>query len=90
MKKKITVILTLDADDVRLMCIRHDLYTCGTDEEYDHLMCDLVGYCYLNPGYQKLYEIAEDIVEHSDENTISNVMSLLCNECVKTHFLIEE
>ena len=90
MTKKITATMTLDAADVRLMCIRHDLYTWGTVEEYDHLLCDMIGYRYIDPDYQKLYEIAADIVEHSDENKITNIMSLLCNECVKTYFLIEE
>lgn len=50
----------ISAQDVRLFCIKHDLYTCGDNEAY----AKMLGKC----GYvtaDELSDIAQDIVDHS-------------------------
>lgn len=76
-----------DAESVREMCIRHRLYTCGDSEEYEHML-NWVSRLY--PNTENLYFIAKDIKEHSEDQTISNVMFILHKEAVTTVFDIEE
>lgn len=52
-----------DMEDVRAMCIKYDFYTCGDCEAYDHMLSDL---CRGDMTSDRIIEIAEDIVEHSD------------------------
>lgn len=61
---------TLQASDLRSLCIRKNWYTCGTNDEYYALLQRT-----HKPGYftaaemttEKLAEIAADIHKHSDE-----------------------
>ena len=62
---------------VRQTCIKHDLYTCGDNEDYEHM---------LN-WVERL--IAEDIQKHSKDQTITNVMYLLEKDAVTTTFEID-
>ena len=71
---------------VRQTCIKHDLYTCGDNEDYEHML-NLVERLY--PNTENLYFIAEDIQKHSKDQTITNVMYLLEKDAVTTTFEID-
>lgn len=70
--------------DVREACIRNNLYTRGTNEEYEK-MFDIVRRC-PKPGDIGIWSVAKDIAEHSTGQTVTNVMFILANEAVKYTF----
>ena len=71
---------------VRQTCIKHDLYTCGDNENYEHMLNWVER---LYPNTENLYFIAEDIQKHSKDQTITNVMYLLEKDAVTTTFAID-
>ena len=71
---------------VRQTCIKHDLYTCGDNEEYDHMLSWVERLC---PNTENLYFIAENIQKHSKDQTVTNVMFLLERDAVITTFEID-
>lgn len=71
---------------VRQTCIKHDLYTCGDNEDYEHMLNWVER---LYPNTENLYFIAEDIQKHSDDQTITNIMFCLEQEAVTTTFEID-
>lgn len=71
---------------VRAACIKNDLYTCGDCEEYDHMLNWVER---LYPNTENIYFIAKDIVEHSEDQTISNVMFILEKDAINTFFEID-
>ena len=71
---------------VRQTCIKHDLYTCGDNENYEHMLNWVER---LYPNTENLYFIAEDIQKHSKDQTITNVMYLLEKDAVTTTFEID-
>lgn len=73
-------------DSVVQACIRNELYTCGDSEEYEHMLSWVKR---LYPNTENLYFIAKNIQQHSDMQTISNVMYILENEAVTTTFEID-
>lgn len=83
--KKYIETRAMDSSKLRSLCIKNDWYTCGTNEEYGRLFArlhDEYG-CPVNLTTEKLAEIAEDIMEHSDVRgyTIATVMSELARVC---------
>ena len=70
---------------VRQTCIKHDLYTCGDNEDYEHMLSWVER---LYPNTENLYFIAEDIQKHSKDQTVTNVMFLLERDAVMTTFEI--
>lgn len=73
-------------DSIREACIRNQLYTSGTYEEY-FAMLEMIKT--MNPTYENLYTIAYDIKEHSDDQTITNIMFILEREAITTTFEID-
>ena len=76
---------TLSATKLRALCIKHDWYTCGTNDEYEALfnrLYDEAG-CPVNLTAQKLAGIAEDIMVHSEirDYTTTAVMFELNRAC---------
>lgn len=71
---------------VREACIKNNLYTCGDCEEYDHMLNWVER---LYPSTENMYFIANDIVEHSEDQTISNVMFILEKDAINTFFEID-
>lgn len=58
----------IGAEDLRTLCILHDWYSRGTCKEYDKLFqkaCSID-----NLTTEDIADIAEDIIEHSDEETL--------------------
>lgn len=74
-----------DFNSVREACIRNDLYTRGTNEDYS-AMLDMVER--TEPTTKAMYLVAKDIQEHSFDQTITNVMFILEREAVLTTFEI--
>ncbi len=73
-------------DRVRTTCVKNQLYTAGSNEDYMHML-DWVDRLY--PNLENMYFIAEDICKHSDDQTISNVMFILERDAIITVFDIE-
>lgn len=74
------------ADSVRSACIRNELYTGGDCKEYASMLSMVDT---MEPTYANLYTVACDIKEHSDDQTITNVMFILEREAVTTTFEID-
>lgn len=72
---------------IRKACIKHGLYTAGDCDEYERMLDLADG---LTPDANNIWFVACDIVEHSEDQTVENVMFILANEAVTTHFEIEE
>lgn len=87
MTPKITTTRHWSADSVRATCIRNSLYTRGTGADYDHMLSWVDR---LYPNTENLYFIADNILEHSEDQTVTNIMFLLEREAVATTFEIEE
>ena len=83
---KITTTRRWSAMSVRETCIKHDLYTCGDNEDYEHMLSWVER---LYPNTEYLYFIAEDIQKHSKDQTVTNVMFLLERDAVMTTFEID-
>lgn len=75
-----------NSGNVRKVCIENNLYTLGTEDEYEHLLHKVNS---MEPTYENLYTIARNINEHSDDQTITNIMFILEREAVITTFEID-
>ena len=69
--------------DVRLMCVRK-----GSDEDY----CKMLDIVRDNPHptLEDIYQVAEDINRHSEDQTVTNIMYMLSNGVVHRCYDIEE
>ena len=74
-----------DCDTVRRACIANHLYTKGDNEAYSKML-DMADR--TEPTTKAMYLVAKDIAEHSDMQTITNVMFILEREAVITTFEI--
>lgn len=66
---------------VRGMCIRDNLYTMGSNSEYEHLLFDLIN----DEGHEDLADIetmARDILDHSDLDRMTKEYSIVWDELV--------
>lgn len=74
------------SDDVRHLCIKHELYTEGDVRAYS-AMLDMVDE--LEPTTANIYKVAMDIAEHSaDLPPVESIMFLLKHEAVMTFYSI--
>lgn len=64
MKYEYKEVRTISADRLRKLCIEHDWYTRGDNEEYRHLLDDTAG-DKENITTEDIVEITRDIIEHS-------------------------
>lgn len=69
--------------DLRSACISNNFYTCGTNEEYERL---LLGLEELKPTLENMQKVAEDILEHSEGQTLLNIMWVLGNQVIRTSY----
>lgn len=77
----------MKADKIRGICIKHELYTAGNNDAY-FAMFDKATQKTASAGAfdQLVYEIAEDILQHSDtEMPIEAMMFYLFNEATTTY-----
>ena len=84
---KISAIRRWSPKSVMEACQRNNLYTCGENRSY---RCMLDAVFFSEPTYDNLYRIASDIKKHSENQSITSVMSILEKEAVKTVFVVEE
>lgn len=87
MKKTVETTRKWSSSTVKAMCVSHELYMNGDNEEYLHML-DWVNRLY--PNTENMLFIAENIVAHSDEADLANVMFLLEREAITTFFEIKE
>ena len=85
--KKVDAFRKWSNSSVRKMCVEHELYTNGCNEDYDHMLSWVDR---LYPNYENMLFIAEDIVKHSEEADLANIMFLLEREAVTTFFEIKD
>lgn len=75
------------AASVRKACIKNDLFTIGDSKSYDRMLADVSNN--PNPSDFGLFIIAKDIAEHSENQTVSNVMYILANDAVWYTFTLD-
>lgn len=74
---------TWNSGDLREMCIRHDLFTKGVNTDYYKALHFVDG---NEPTIENIYMLANFILNNSRDNTLTNIMYLLSNDCVKTYY----
>lgn len=84
MPKTVKIERMWTASKVREMCIRMNLYTMGSNTEYSEML-DYV-YEHKNPDNNDIYTVAIDILNHSEYQTLENVMFSLVRDCVYTFY----
>lgn len=82
----ITIEQRWSRDDVRRTCIEQNWYTCGDCGAYDKML-DMVETS--TPTTENIYRVAKDICDHSEYQTISNVMFGLMHDAVLTFYTID-
>lgn len=83
----INVIIKWSSGSVYDLCKKYDLYTCGDCVAYAEML-DFVRD--NEPTTKTLYMVAKDINDHSDNNTIENIMFLLSKYAVNRFYEIED
>lgn len=74
-------------ETIRSMCIRHNLYTKGSNDEYNSML-DLVDS--FEPSIQMIYIIASDILKHSNTDmTIETLMYTINKEVIEVFYDFE-
>ena len=78
-----------DSSDIRTMCIHHNYYTCGSNEEYLPMLNKVDE---MSPTPENIYEIAKDICEHSDIEyaNVEGIMFDIEREAVRVFYTIED
>ena len=84
--KEITRSRSWYSDRVRQACIRNELYTRGDNEAYSAMLDYVDSH---DPTTRAMYEVAKDILAHSREQTVTNIMFILESEAVITTFAID-
>lgn len=69
--------------DMRSACIRNNLYTMGSNEEYSEMLMNIEK---LYPTLTTIQSIAQNILDHSEDQSLTNIMYIIANEVVKTCF----
>jgi hypothetical protein len=76
---KIQEVRTLDADDLRQLCIKYKWYTKGNNEEYSNLLYNMASK--ENLSTNDIVAMAKDIMEHS--SNIEHELTSICYEIAK-------
>ena len=74
-----------DMNDLRSACIRNDFYTCGNNEEYERLLLSIRK---IEPSLENMQKVAEDILEHSEGQTLTNILWVLGNEVIRMSYRV--
>ena len=77
--KKFKEFRTWSNESVREACVNNNFYTRGNNEEYSHMLSWVER---LYPNTENIQFIAENILEHSEDQTLSNIMFVLVNRAV--------
>lgn len=75
----------MSSDNVMKCCVAHGFYTAGTIADYSKMLETVRDNEY---SLSLLYKIAKDIAEHSEDQTIENIMYHLSNDaCIRVYTL---
>ena len=72
--------------DVRECCIKNDFYTAGDCKAYSEMLAFVDKNEFT---LENLYKVAKDIEEHSEEQTIENIMFCLRKDAVDTFYTVK-
>lgn len=72
---------------VRIACIKNDLYDCGYDGSYKRMLEKVEET--PNPTDDDIWMIAQDINDHTDYQTVTNIMYILTKEAITYTFTID-
>lgn len=75
------------ASSVRAACIRNDLYGNGSNIDYAAMLAEVDKIA--TPSDIGIWSIAKDIAEHSEDQTVTNVMFILANEAITYTFELD-
>ena len=87
-RRAINVKRTWTRYSVMLLCIKNNLYSRGTNKEYENML-NMTESMAEGPTYENIYRMAKDIRDHSDGQTICSIMSMIENSVVHTEFEID-
>ena len=73
-------------DTVRRACINHELFTHGTNPEYEQMLKKVES---REPTTKALYDVAHVIQMNSEGFTVAEIMTILEREAVITIFEVE-
>ena len=73
---------------VRGACIRNNLYSMGDADAYEYML-SMVRDTANHPTYENIYAVAKDICNHSEQQTVTNIMYILEQEAVITTFELD-
>jgi len=79
----------LSIDDLHDFLRIHDLYTCGSNQDYDELF-NYLSYCNLSSSGlsdNDLYLIAVDVLQHSNRDCgyeVEELMTVFASKCLTT------
>lgn len=76
-----------DAATVQRVCINHNLYTCGDNTAFMNMLQKVLE---NKPTLETIQEIATDILKHSKNQVLVNIMFILDNEAVTTFYFEED
>lgn len=81
---------TITRERVKQACVAHVLYTAGNTEEYEHMLNQVYKLSCKDETVttKDLETIAFDVVKHSHDYNMQEIMFILVNECCIT--LIDE
>ena len=89
MKKQYKEIRKISASALRQLCVEHDWYTAGDNDEYGHLLYDLAN-DKPNLSTADIIEIAADIMEHSELDEDCTIESVAFEVARIAHTFFEE
>ena len=75
---------------LRGLCIRNNWYTAGTNDEYNHLLCDLTRDGKAHMTTDDLRKVAEDIMKHSHLPKDYDLFSVMYDVCDVTITVFSE
>ena len=87
--KEYREIRKISANALRQLCIDHDWYTAGDNDEYGHLLYDLAN-DKENLTTADIIEIASNIMEHSDLNDDCTIESIAFDVAKIANVFFEE
>ena len=71
--------------DVRECCIKNDFYTAGDCKAYSEMLNFVDNNSF---SVENLYKVAKDILEHSEDQTIENIMFCIKKDAVNTFYKV--
>lgn len=90
--KKIIETQRLTAEDVRRLCCKYELYTRGTNEDYEAMFKKVRSLRGPIITAEDLYPIAADILDHSEPANSGGITSILwvLGKAIHRHYEVEE